>query len=239
MEKRKNKPTDEREKKSTGREPGKHTGPLGTSVEWEIPGDAPEKHRQSISPYSPVSRPDTKKNRNDISARSGGAPFVDEDRHSRRQASTGKEHHRGSVYSLRGLIVLFLVLGLGGVAYMFSGNSHQTPLAANAGQEGMPGTATIEDVPTMMRTVLGDVAEQSLKLPQQVSPPEVMDNTQPAADAVTAPRIITHVVKKGDTLWDIAEQYIDDPFRYPELAELSEIDDPDLIYPGDVVRIRV
>jgi len=52
-------------------------------------------------------------------------------------------------------------------------------------------------------------------------------------------RIITHVVVKGDTLWDIAKKYVKDPFRYPELAKLSRIKNPDLIYPYDIVRIRI
>ena len=47
----------------------------------------------------------------------------------------------------------------------------------------------------------------------------------------------SHIVIKGDTLWQIAKQYLGDPFRYPELAELSRITDPDLIHPGDVVKI--
>lgn len=47
-----------------------------------------------------------------------------------------------------------------------------------------------------------------------------------------------HIVVKGDTLWDIAAKYLKNPFRYPELARLSEITNPDLIYPGDTVRIR-
>lgn len=52
-------------------------------------------------------------------------------------------------------------------------------------------------------------------------------------------RTITHVVVKGDTLWDIAKKYVKDPFRYPELARLSKIKNPDLIYPYDLVRIRI
>ena len=47
-----------------------------------------------------------------------------------------------------------------------------------------------------------------------------------------------HIVVKGDTLWDIAKKYLKNPFRYPELARLSDIKNPDLIYPGDTVRIR-
>ena len=51
-------------------------------------------------------------------------------------------------------------------------------------------------------------------------------------------KIITHIVVKGDTLWDITEFYVNDPFRYPEVAKLSDIVTPDLIYPGDIVRIQ-
>jgi purine-binding chemotaxis protein CheW len=46
-----------------------------------------------------------------------------------------------------------------------------------------------------------------------------------------------HIVVRGDTLWDIAKHFLGDPFRYPELAKLSHINDPHWIYPGDVIRI--
>lgn len=50
-----------------------------------------------------------------------------------------------------------------------------------------------------------------------------------------------YVVKKGDTLWDIADEHLGDPFAYPEIYEASKdtvqpdgrrLVDPDLIYPG-------
>lgn len=46
-----------------------------------------------------------------------------------------------------------------------------------------------------------------------------------------------HVVVTGDTLWGIAKRYVNDPWQYPELARLSKIKDPDLIYPGQKVTI--
>lgn len=48
---------------------------------------------------------------------------------------------------------------------------------------------------------------------------------------------IIHIVVKGDTLWHIAKKYVNNPYRYPELARLSKIKNPDLIYPGNRVRI--
>lgn len=53
------------------------------------------------------------------------------------------------------------------------------------------------------------------------------------------PRVYIHTVVKGDTLWAIARHYLNDPWRYSELARLSHIKDPDLIYPGDRVRIVI
>ena len=48
---------------------------------------------------------------------------------------------------------------------------------------------------------------------------------------------ITHIVIKGDTLWAIAEHYVNNPYKYPQLAKLSKIKNPDRIYPGNRVRI--
>lgn len=52
-------------------------------------------------------------------------------------------------------------------------------------------------------------------------------------------KIYTHIVIKGDTLWHITRRYLDDPHRYPELAEASHIKNPHRIYPGDVIKIIV
>jgi chemotaxis signal transduction protein/nucleoid-associated protein YgaU len=48
---------------------------------------------------------------------------------------------------------------------------------------------------------------------------------------------VMHIVVKGDTLWDVARHYLGDPFRYPELAAVSQIRDPHWIYPNDIIRI--
>ncbi len=57
------------------------------------------------------------------------------------------------------------------------------------------------------------------------------------AEMTGSTRVIVHVVVKGDTLWHIAKRYVKNPYLYPELARLSRIKNPDLIYPGDRVKI--
>jgi chemotaxis signal transduction protein len=60
----------------------------------------------------------------------------------------------------------------------------------------------------------------------------------PSAKAATSVTRV-HTVVRGDTLWHIAKSQVGDPFQYPELAKLSNIRNPDLIHPGDLVRIEI
>lgn len=95
---------------------------------------------------------------------------------------------------------------------------------------------------------------------QESVPPPSPTETQAAATAVPSktPRPVTdrrravaasnlslrhnvplrYVVKKGDTLWDIAGYYLRDPWEWPQLwYENSQIRNPHLIYPGEVLMM--
>ena len=63
--------------------------------------------------------------------------------------------------------------------------------------------------------------------------PTYTNSTPLAADEVE------HVVKKGDTLWDIAKAYLKDPFRWPEVFKRNSdiVENPHWIYPKETIRI--
>lgn len=47
-----------------------------------------------------------------------------------------------------------------------------------------------------------------------------------------------HVVRKGDTLWDICYYYFNDPWQWPKIWSYNpQITNPHWIYPGDLVRL--
>ena len=47
-----------------------------------------------------------------------------------------------------------------------------------------------------------------------------------------------YTIKKGDTLWDISEQFFDSPWQWPELwKENKQIPNPHRIYPGERIRL--
>ena len=45
-----------------------------------------------------------------------------------------------------------------------------------------------------------------------------------------------YIVKEGDTLWDLSDEFLHDPFAWPDLWENNRhIQDPHWIYPGDSI----
>lgn len=47
----------------------------------------------------------------------------------------------------------------------------------------------------------------------------------------------TYVVQPGDTLWSIAGRFLEDPWRWREVWRGNDVSNPNLIFPGDVLRV--
>lgn len=99
-----------------------------------------------------------------------------------------------------------------------------------------------DENPAPVETPGGDHAAQTAtqttaeqEAPLQPDP----DWPKPASPTGLEPCDCTHTVVRGDTLWDIAEQYTGNAFNYHDLARRSGIRNPDKIYPGNKVRIII
>ena len=58
----------------------------------------------------------------------------------------------------------------------------------------------------------------------------------PQKESTETPKV--HIVKKGDTLWDISKKYLNNPFKWHDIWDKNKfITNPDLIYPGNNIAI--
>ena len=66
-----------------------------------------------------------------------------------------------------------------------------------------------------------------------------VEDAMKTASRKKADEPVFHTVRKGDTLSKIAKRYYGDAMRYPEIFEANKpmLTDPDLIYPGQVLRV--
>lgn len=69
--------------------------------------------------------------------------------------------------------------------------------------------------------------------------PVVLATNPVSAQEVSADTGRTHVVRTGDTLWDLSELYLSNPFRWPEIFGINRdvVADPHWIYPTERLRI--
>ena len=77
---------------------------------------------------------------------------------------------------------------------------------------------------------------------KNVTPPRPVERQEtPLVLEVPADRpvnIDVYLVVEGDTLWSISKRFTGNPLNYPRIAGENRIADPDLIFPGQKIRLK-
>lgn len=95
-----------------------------------------------------------------------------------------------------------------------------------------------EDIKKLPEEEVADEEDlSSAKVDEIVITPEpvVPEIPEPKVEAV--PSEVTYRIKWGDTLWDLAESYYQNPWLYPKIAKENNIKNPDVIISGTDIII--
>lgn len=98
-----------------------------------------------------------------------------------------------------------------------------------------------EGFDVVVSIILKQYRDYGTKVIEIKNPTTSKANAKPVATvkqqrATTKEMPKTHKVVKGDTLWAICKKYLGDPTKYPEIAKKNNIKNPNLIYPGQVIK---
>jgi len=103
-------------------------------------------------------------------------------------------------------------------------------------EDAKNGMAAVIDIKLKQYKDYGTKKVTVKEQPKAAEEKKVIKVTETKVREVSKPVSKAHKVVKGDTLWAICKKELGDGSKYPEIAKLNGIKNPNLIFPGQVIR---
>jgi LysM repeat protein len=129
------------------------------------------------------------------------------------------------------LLILFVIPSKYNLISMHNTNEEPAPAVEMPAEKPAPQTEEPEIVPAEEPAPAAK-ADEVVVAPaaEAVVPAKPAEPQKKAAD-------IVYKIKWGDTLWDIADAYYKNPWRYHRIAKYNHIKDPDYIISGTTIKL--